>query len=242
MIPKIIHYCWFGHNPLPASAHKCIDSWRKYMPDYEIKKWDEGNFNIGITSYVREAYNAGKFAFVSDYARFYILYKYGGVYFDTDVEVLRPIDDIIARGPFMGCESNASDRSPARIAPGLGMAAIPGLSLYKEILDMYANLHFVYSVANMKTVVEYTTEILLGHDTTDCGNGIFSVGGIRIYPAEYFSPKSYVTKKLRITENTRTIHHFAGTWQPWWKKVLLRLWVPLSMKYPWVTDRVKHLF
>jgi len=239
MIPKVIHYCWFGRNPLPASARKCIDSWRKHMPDYEIKEWNEDNFDIGITPYVREAYAAGKYAFVSDYARFHILYEYGGVYFDTDVEVLRPMDDIIALGPFMGCESDASDRCPARIAPGLGLGAGPGHGLYKEILDMYAKLHFVYSVANLKTVVEYTTGIILGHNATDCGNGIFCVEGIRIYPAEYFSPKSYVTKKIRITENTRTIHHFAGTWQPWWKKVLLRIWVPLSVKYPGMINKIK---
>ena len=101
MIPKVIHYCWFGRNPLPPLAIKCIESWKKFLPDYEIKGWNEDNFDVNIIPYTQEAYQAKKYAFVSDYARFWILYKYGGIYFDTDVEVIRPLDDIIARGPFM---------------------------------------------------------------------------------------------------------------------------------------------
>ena len=104
MIPKIIHYCWFGGNPLPDLAVKCIDSWKKYCPDYEIKRWDESNFNLNCCDYVKEAYRAKKWAFVSDYARFKVLYDEGGLYFDTDVELIKPIDDILARGPFMGVE------------------------------------------------------------------------------------------------------------------------------------------
>lgn len=104
MIPKIIHYCWFGRNPLPLLAVKCIESWKRYFPDYEIREWNEDNFNVNMIPYTREAYEAKKYAFVSDYARFYILYYYGGLYFDTDVEVIKPMNDIIERGAFMGCE------------------------------------------------------------------------------------------------------------------------------------------
>ena len=111
MIPKIIHYCWFGHNPLPPLALKCIASWKKYLPDYEIKEWNEENFDVNIIPYTREAYAAGKYAFVTDYARFWILYKYGGIYFDTDVEMIRPIDDIIAAGGFMGYETDPQPSS-----------------------------------------------------------------------------------------------------------------------------------
>ena len=117
MIPKIIHYCWFGRNPLPELAQKCIASWKKYLPDYEIKEWNEDNFDVNIIPYTAEAYAAKKYAFVSDYARFWILYKYGGIYFDTDVEVIRPIDDIIAKGNFMGCETDASGSDAASVAP-----------------------------------------------------------------------------------------------------------------------------
>lgn len=243
MIPKTIHYCWFGHSPLSLSSRKCINSWRIYFPDYEIKEWNEENFDIGIIPYVKEAYMAKKYAFVSDFARFWILYHYGGIYFDTDVEVIRPMDDIISRGSFIGCEQGSLKEIAAfRINPGVGMGSTPGLEIYKELLDLYAGLHFVYSVANLKTVVEHTTELFMKHETKEYGNGIFHIAGVYVYPSDYFCPKSYVTKKIRITENTRTIHHFAGTWQPEWKKILLRVWVPLSMKYPNMTNTIKKRF
>ena len=240
MIPKIIHYCWFGHAPLPLSARKCIASWHTYFPDYEIKEWNEENFDIGIIPYVKEAYTAKKYAFVSDFARFWILYRYGGIYFDTDVEVIRSMDDIVSKGPFMGCEQNyMKSVFDFRINPGVGMGSIPGMGIYRELLDLYAGLHFVYSSTNLKIVVEHTTELFMNHEIKKCGDGILYASGVYIYPADFFSPKSYVTKKIKITENTRTIHHFAGTWQPWWKKILLKLWVPLSVKYPAATDTIK---
>ena len=127
MIPKIIHYCWFGGKPLPESARKYIASWRKYFPDYEIKEWNENNFDVNIISYTAEAYKARKYAFVSDFARFWILYHHGGLYFDTDVEVIGSFDDIIARGPFMGCESGLRpmEGDSLLVAPGLGLGVNP---------------------------------------------------------------------------------------------------------------------
>ena len=119
MIPKIIHYCWFGRKALPRSAKKCIESWKKYLPDYEIKEWNEDNFDVNMIPYTQEAYSAKRYAFVSDYARFYILYHYGGIYFDTDVEVIKPIDDILEKGAFMGCETIAEEEIPLYVAPGL---------------------------------------------------------------------------------------------------------------------------
>ncbi len=123
MIPKVIHYCWFGRNPLPQTALKCIESWRKFCPGYEIKEWNEDNFDIARCRYARQAYESKKYAFTSDYVRFWILYNYGGLYFDTDVELIRPIDDIIAKGAFMGCEHDAAPNSDA-LASELG--ANPG--------------------------------------------------------------------------------------------------------------------
>lgn len=118
MIPKIIHYCWFGRNPLPPLAQECIASWRKYLPDYEIKEWNEDNFDVNAIPYTAEAYRQKKYAFVSDYARFWIMYHYGGLYFDTDVEVIRPLDDIIAAGNFMGFELDPDgENTPGRYAP-----------------------------------------------------------------------------------------------------------------------------
>lgn len=219
MIPKIIHYCWFGGKPLPALARKCIASWRKYLPDYEIKEWNESNFDVNAIPYTQEAYAAGKYAFVSDYARFDILYRYGGLYFDTDVEIIRPLDDILGNGSFMGCETNGGEISGISIAPGLGIGSDSGSTLYRELLELYASLHFIGADGqqSLKTVVEYTTELLLKHGLRNIA-GIQKVMGITIYPAEYFCPISVIDGKLRITSQTYTIHHYAQSWQSPWRK------------------------
>ena len=115
MIPKIVHYCWFGRGELTPLAKKCIASWRLFFPGYEIKEWNEDNFDVNIIPYTADAYKAGKYAFVSDYARFWVLYHFGGVYFDTDVEVIRPMDDVLEKGAFMGIELLGA--KPA-VAPG----------------------------------------------------------------------------------------------------------------------------
>lgn len=222
MIPKKIHYCWFGGNPLPESAKKYIETWKKYCPDYEVIEWNENNFDVNQNQYCKEAYEAKKWAFVSDYARFFILYKYGGLYFDTDVEVLRPLDNIVEKGPFMGCERDA-DKSGATaiaVAPGLGLGVNPGLGLYKEILDLYEILHFKNEDGslNLKTVVQYTTEILVKHGLKNT-NQIQRCAGIYIYPREYFCPKNIDTGKLEITKNTYTIHHFDASWYSNWQQL-----------------------
>lgn len=225
MIPKTIHYCWFGLNPLPELAKRCIASWRKYLPDYEIREWNEDNFDVNIIPYTTEAYQVRKYAFVSDYARFFILYKYGGLYFDTDVEVIRPMDDIIARGPFMGCENEAgSGGTTLGVAPGLGLGVNPGLGLYKEILDYYNNIHFqIASTADKQiTVVQIATKKLEEKGLRNV-NDIQVVDGVYIYPKDYFCPIDYITNKCNITQNTRTIHHYAATWIG--KKQKLYFWV-----------------
>lgn len=213
MIPKIIHYCWFGRNPLPELAQKCIASWRKYLPDYEIKEWNEDNFDVNIIPYTAEAYAMKKYAFVSDYARFWILYKYGGIYFDTDVEVIRPIDDIIERGCFMGCETDGIKGATLCVAPGLGLGVNPGLGLIRKMLDYYEDKHFEFhpDIVTQETVVHIATRILFESGMQNV-KGIQQVGDVWIYPREYFCPINVTTNRLRITPNTRTIHHYAGTW------------------------------
>ena len=132
-IPKIIHYCWFGGKELPESAKKCIDSWKRFFPDYKIKEWNESNFDINYCDYTKEAYEAKKWAFVSDVARFKILYENGGFYFDTDVEVIKSFDDIISNGAFMGFENDKK----CLVNPGLGLGVEAGNQFYKEMLDLY---------------------------------------------------------------------------------------------------------
>ncbi len=221
MIPKKIHYCWFGRNPLPESAQKCIASWRKYLPDYEIIEWNEDNFDVNSIPYTAQAYEAKKYAFVSDYARFKILYEHGGLYFDTDVEVIRPMDDIIAAGPFMGYEVNPCAARPyGAVAAGLGIGAEKEMSLYRTILEYYAQLDFLFDDGTYNitdAVVNITTRELVRAGLKD-EPGVQTVAGITIYPSDYFNPFDDATGRLFKTANTYTIHWFTKTWlnvSPW---------------------------
>ena len=209
MIPKVIHYCWFGNNELPPLAKKCIASWRKFLPDYEIKEWNEDNFDVNSIPYTAQAYKHKKYAFVSDYARFKILYEHGGIYFDTDVEVIKPLDDILAKGTFFGLENE----SFFACNPGLGFACEPKFHLLKEMLDIYANKQFEIAPdeLNKKTIVEHFSEMLISKGIQQ-KSGIIEFGGANFYPYEYFCPKPSEFGKIQITENTRTSHHYAASW------------------------------
>ncbi len=215
MIPKKIHYCWFGRNPLPESALKCIASWRKYLPEYEIIEWNEDNFDVNSIPYTAQAYAAKKYAFVSDYARFKILYEHGGLYFDTDVEVIKPMDDIIGRGPFMGFEIDPSGGSfCGAVNPGLGMGAYAALPIYSTILNYYGRLSFLLNDGNLNTsdaVVNITTRELKRAGLKSV-NGIQLVAGVTVYPSDYFNPLDDATGKLKRSANTHSIHWYSKTW------------------------------
>jgi hypothetical protein len=221
MIPKIIHYCWFGKKPLPKLALKCIASWKKFLPDYEIKEWNEDNFDVNQIPYTSEAYACKKYAFVSDYARFKIMYEYGGIYFDTDVEVIKPLDDIISAGPFFGMEmiqelQAINTYNPAldfACAPGLGFACAPGLGLCKEMTDYYKTENFILSNGcyNLKTVVQIISEFLKQKGFIPSQHPV-KFNEINFYPPEYFNPKSFENKQILLTENTHTIHHYTASW------------------------------
>jgi hypothetical protein len=226
MIPKIIHYCWFGGGELPKLARKCIESWKKYFPNYQIKRWDETNFNINIIPYTRDSYINRKYAFASDYARFWILYNYGGIYFDVDVEVIKSFDDILPMGAFMGCEFQSPEIT---VAPGLGLACPPGLDIYKEILDMYSGLVFVHTDGslNLTTVVQYTT-VLLKKYGLENKNEIQNIRGINIYPKEYFCPDLLFLKLAGPSVNTHSIHHYAGSWLTGKNKIKTAIYKSIS--------------
>lgn len=237
-IPKIIHYCWFGRASLPPSAIKCIESWKVYFPDYEIKRWDEDNFNINCCKYVEEAYKEKKWAFVSDYARFWILYNYGGIYFDTDVEVIRNMDDIIDHGAFMGCEKNIKVYTSKKarndygvenrlnINTGLGIAAYKRMDIYKRIMDSYEDAELIDNQGVMLTVVQRITTMLLecGYDPDKLmRHECQVVEGITIYPEDFFCPKNYYTGVIELTDNTRTIHHYTATWHTASEKYIYKI-------------------
>lgn len=215
-IPKIIHYCWFGGNPLPELAKKCIASWRKFLPEYEIKEWNEHNFDVYQAPYVAEAYRLKSYAHVSDYARFWILYHYGGVYFDTDVELVRPIDDILARGSYVGfecIEGTPFDNPNGNINPGLGMAVCKGHPFIARMVEYYNHHHYVGW--NGKSTGNVTLQVtqLLDYDHKEMlEGGIVRVSELFIYPIDYFCPLNYYTGEMNITENTRTIHHYMASW------------------------------
>ena len=224
MIPKVVHYCWFGRNPKLELMQRCIASWKKHCPDYELIEWNEDNFDVNIIPYTQEAYEAKKYAFVSDYARMWILYHYGGLYFDTDVEVIKEMDDIVVRGPFMGIEVEAKGDEYPLVAPGLGLGAEPMMDLYRNIMDYYAPLHFVCEDGsfNQVTVVKHVTNVLADNGLKQT-NELQEVGGVWIYPREYFNPLDDNTGKLVVTENTRSIHWYTKTWLN--KQNPIRTWI-----------------
>ena len=241
MIPKTIHYCWFGGRPKPKSVQRCIASWRKYCPDYVIKEWNEQNFDVNMIPYTRDAYQAGKYAFVSDVARFKVLYEEGGVYFDTDVEVIKPIDELVERGAFMGWEK-ADALGNVHVAPGLGLAAPKDFPFYKEVLDGFAELPYYLNDGqwNPYTMIPLVTDLLkrkgLKLDGTlqnvnvnDNANSSVPVdvpaSVVTIYPADYLCPMNSLTGKIELTNNTHTIHHYSMSWLPkitQWRVRLMR--------------------
>lgn len=214
MIPKKIHYCWFGRGKMPDIALKCIASWKKYLPDYEIKKWDEDNFDLDIFPYVREAYDNRKFAFVTDVVRLYALYTEGGVYMDTDVEVIKTLDIFLSNVAFSGFENETN------IPTGI-MASEKGGRWAKENLDLYSGKHFIKNDGSMDltTNVDIITNYMKIYGFKQNNTYQDFPGLITLYPNDYFCPKSPVDEKLYLTKNSYTIHHFSGSWIPKYRRV-----------------------
>lgn len=206
-IPKKIHYVWVGGKPLPSFQQKCIDSWRKYLPEYEIIEWNEKNFDINANRYCREAYEAKKFAFVSDYIRIYVLYHFGGIYMDTDVEVVKSFDD-----EFLTCESFSGYETPTSISTGI-MGSVAGQALFEKLLSFYDSAVFKNEdgTLNIITNVAIITEIAKENGFVP-DNTRKSILGFTVFPQTYFCPLSHDTDETCFTEKTYTIHHFSGTW------------------------------
>lgn len=207
MIPKKIHYCWLGGNPLPESAKKCIRSWQKFCPDYEIIEWNEINYDFTKQAYMKQALEAKKWGFVPDYARLDIVYQHGGIYLDTDVEMVKSFDDLLYLSGFAGFET------AEYVALGLGFGAEKGNPLIKKLMESYDNLCFIHEDGqlNLTASPELNTETL--EENGLIRNGQYQeIDGFAFLPPDYLCPKSLNDGFITKTKNTHSIHHYDASW------------------------------
>lgn len=204
-IPKIIHYCWFGGNELPGLERKCLESWRKVCPDYKIMRWDEKNYDITKNPYMKQAYERNMWGFVPDYARLDIILEHGGIYLDTDVELIRSLDGLLGLPGFAGFESKKY------VNLGLGFGAASGNHVIGEMLEYYDYISFLNSDGQMNLAPSpvYQTKVLRKMGLY-INNKIQAIEDMVILPAECFSPDNNLIP--HVTENTISIHHFSGSW------------------------------
>ena len=210
-IPKVIHYCWFGKSSISENLKRYMASWKKFCPDYEIVRWDESNYDYKKNEYMYEAYRQKRWGFVPDYARLDIIYQCGGVYLDTDVELIRNIDDLLCDDAYCGMA-----RAPDEINNGLGFGAIKGFSLLKEALSVYDNISFINEdgTTNLTSGPYYHTEFLLQRGLRfDNRNKVQQLENMTIYPSDVLDPAYVYMGKAALTENTYSIHHYSWSWQ-----------------------------
>lgn len=208
MIPKKIHYCWFGGKPLPTDVKNCIKSWKKYCPDYEIIQWDESNFDINCNHFIKGAYSAKAWAFVSDYARLKIIYEHGGIYLDTDVELLRNLDDLLSNKcylPVQQCQN--------LVATGLGFGAERGSQIIRDLLKEYDNLQFDKDKKEQLACPIINSRVLQKYGFKISDNIIYlDNDNIAIYPPKYFDPIAPDSVTNLMCECTYSIHHYSASW------------------------------
>lgn len=206
-IPPVIHCCWFGDAPLSKLARRCIRSWQKVLPEYEIRIWTEDDYDVRAVTYVRQAYEAKKYAFVSDYARLDIIANHGGVYLDLDVEVIRPLDRFRNHTAFMGFEHGPG------VNPGLILGAAPGHPAMQGLRAEYDSRSFYRTdrSPDLTTIVTTTTGYLRRRGLLLIDE-LQEVDGVVVYPTPYFCPQNRLTGELTVTPETHAIHHYAGSW------------------------------
>lgn len=207
MIPKIINYCWFGTKQVSESAQRCIDSWRKYCPDYQIIRWDENNIDINSVRYMKECYEKKAWGFVPDVARLQIIYNHGGIYLDTDVELIKSLDPLLKNKAFIGFENQKM------VNLGLGFGAEKNNVVIKKLLDDYNDLHFINDDGSLNRVaspaIQTKSLMELGLKT----NGQKQIiNGLTVYPSEFFTGIDFNTGLSTKTEKTFSIHHYDGSW------------------------------
>ena len=228
MIPKTIHCCWFGRGEKPKLAQKCIESWKKYCPDYEIIEWNEDTFNVNLNDYTRFTYEHELYAYLSDYVRLWAVENKGGVYFDTDVELIKPIDSLLQYDAFWGFEDNKY------ITSGVGFGSIANHQILRLIMEEYEKLSYEelserYKNNSMKGSPRMNTYPLLRYGLLQNGERQ-SVLGAEIFPKEYFCPLDDYTGKLHLTENTLSIH--------WYTKSANSKYARIKSKYSRLYHRI----
>lgn len=218
-IPKVIHYCWFGGNPLPKDAKRCIESWKKFCPDYQIIEWNESNFDYTDNLYAKQAMECKRWAFVSDYARLKIVYEQGGIYLNTDVELIRPLDDLLDYEAFFGFENNR-EKQEREVATGLGFGAQKGNAVVKAMLEDYKNISFLRESGthDITPCPERNTDTLIRLGLRPDGTRQ-TVAGAEIFPAEYFCPIEYQSGRKCVTRNTYSIHRYTASWMKKGEKI-----------------------
>ncbi len=207
MIPKTIHYCWFGGKEMPEFLLECMASWKEHCPDYEIVCWDESNYDVSKYTYTKQAFDNQKYGFVTDVARLDILYEYGGVYMDTDVKLLKSYNDLLFNKGFVGVERWGNINS------GGGMGALPHHPMIQEMMDYRLKYPFIYDdgTQNIETNGMYETTPFIRHGMR-IDNTLQIINGITVYPASVFHPYDYMSCEEKIEDDTVSIHYFYGGW------------------------------
>jgi len=257
-IPKIIHYCWFGGKPLTPLAQKCVESWHRVMPDYEIKLWDESNYDFQKNEFMANAYKRKKWGFVPDYARLEIIYNYGGIYLDTDVETLKPFDEFLQYPAFCGFESEHF------VALGLGFGAQKGNPIIKKMMEQYEKMDFKLSPKILQQASLYSrvqadkwqkeglvpspllqTQFLVENYNLKQNNTRQNLEGLEIFPSSYFCPKNNANLPDK-TVAAYSVHWYAASWLPWYYKIYIKtkkiLRKILGNNYTYLVKVKKKLF
>lgn len=214
MIPKIIHFCWISNDPYPELVNRCIDSWKKYLPDYEFKKWDVTTFDMNSVPYVKQAYKQKKWSFIADFIRLWALKNYGGIYLDSDVELLKPLDDLLNQKAFVCFEHHATEEYP--ILEAAVLASEKNGRWISKAFEYFENKNFVdengiCDVTPIPYPMALKTKELFD---VKFNNTTQRFDDLTIYSRDYFSPKSNHTNEIILSDNTYAIHHFSGTWLP----------------------------
>lgn len=239
MIPKIIHFCWFGGNPYPEKVEICIQSWKKYLPDYEFKLWNEDSFDLNMCTFVRQAYENGKYAFVSDFVRIYALYNYGGIYLDTDIEVKKSFNDILNKSLILGTDEEGHLTA--------FMASEKETEYFKKLYDLYLGMPFILENGKFNDTVNNTwmEEILKEYGYINVNRYQKLEQDIEVFPDDFFHARSLVSGKYNITYNTYCIHQHTLLWVSKKTKIIrflrMRVFVPLlgAKQYMRIIKRLK---